>query len=274
MVYNLQQLLISPVIMIHRSSINYIKNYLTETDLKYSESKLTGIECLEYAVKIGSLSLLQKTLSDKQIPYNLYIYNIAAKYGHFHILKWADENNVEFADDICDYCIENKRIDIISWLVNLGYRLSTMTTTLASKNNLLDMLIWLRKNGAPWDSTVILYSINNHNDKMFEWIMMNDYPKTPCTDILNGISPYEIAVEEQRLDILKYLYEEVQYNVKELSDKFLTLANIAAIHLNFNILNYLKTKNFTMVILLRFNDIEKNNILKNWAIQNRIAYAE
>jgi len=126
----------------------------------------------------------------------------AAKNGHLEILKWVKETSpqVEFDREMCSLATVNRHLEVLKWAKING-----------AKNKLFEH--------------IYLYAVGHNHLDIVKWAYENKYP-------INGYNLCDVAAENGRLEILKWIRENISDQVD-----YTNVCRYGARHLN--ILKYL-----------------------------------
>lgn len=104
------------------------------------------------AAKHGSLDIL-KYIYEKNAPLLDDIWNIAAEYGHIHVLEWLVDNNLKVSKGGGKYdgAIKGDGIEVIKWIYAAGY---------------------------PWEPHMLSIAIAYCSYRVLEWLLITSCPKT------------------------------------------------------------------------------------------------
>jgi len=110
------------------------------------------------------------------------ICNTAAKYGDLEMLQYLQQNGC-----ICDamtwaYAAEGGHQNILEWAFNnnfFGFPWDEMACVYAAHGDQLDVLLYLRDHGCPWNERLIYYSaaIAGSYSKVWQWLRGDNPPR-------------------------------------------------------------------------------------------------
>jgi len=108
---------------------------------------------VEYAIRIGNLSLIKWALQNN-FPYNrLRVCENAAWNGHFEVLKWARENGCPWNYKTCSYAAWSGHLEMLKWARENGCSWDGTTCAYAEISGHFEVLKWAIKNGCPWNKS-------------------------------------------------------------------------------------------------------------------------
>ena len=173
----------------------FLRHHANLCDIFYFIGKHNRFDLFEWLHKNGKIyDIPGIDLSD--------IYNGAAKYGNFDLLKFAvqyDHNVIH--SSVCNYAAYNGHIKILQWAIENGCSLDTHLNGTIARNgqfevleylsktdnlfgpdicagaaygNHFEILKWAYKNGCPMDVNVCAYAAKNGNFEMLKWAREND----------------------------------------------------------------------------------------------------
>lgn len=156
---------------------------------------------------------------------------IAARYGHFDILKWVIENGCPFDSSTCTNAVESGNLEILKWLREKGCPWDELTCQMAAKKGRLDILKWAHENRCPWDEDTCVEAARKGHLDCLQYAHYNDceWDEYTCSR----------AACEGHLDIVKWCIQnrgERLINIKEI----LELIKYTKINNYYEIKAYLK----------------------------------
>ena len=103
---------------------------------------------------------------------------LAAKYGHFDLLRWARKNGCEWDSKVCTYAARGGYFQILKWAKFYGCPWDAYTCANAAQSGHLDILKWLRErnNPCPWNDLTTLYSYIGGYHEIVKWASNNGCP--------------------------------------------------------------------------------------------------
>lgn len=164
--------------------------------------------------------------------------DIAAKNGHFEILKWLckngceidsytigyfthnntdmikwlRQNNSQWHSHACGFLAADCDIELLEWAYNNGCLLNSTAYMQAVRNNRLDIVEWLHNNGCEWHPDVFRMIIVTGNIKIFEWACQNGFSQSE-EGYIYAIITHRPDMLEKILDRWPGLIDNDKYNI-------------------------------------------------------------
>jgi hypothetical protein len=107
---------------------------------------------------------------------------------------------VEYVTQGYPYVSEDRKLDILIWLKKHGCPWDSSAYSEAVERGRLDILKWLKAEGCPWDSSVFSVAVDVGYLFILKWLKSEGCPFDP--------SVFSVAVEVGNLNILKWLKSE------------------------------------------------------------------
>jgi hypothetical protein len=207
-----------------------------------------------FAAMSGSIAVLE-WLKQQGVTLTGYASNLAAQYGHMHVLqylhaegcekgrsvcyaaadngdlemlKWARKhdypwdqhgpNNVVF---VCGAAAGSYNIELMAWLIQQpGVQLSAGLMAAAAGVGDITMCEFLLANQCPWSEHTCLHAANRGEVDMLRWLREHG---CPC----NTVEVADVAASLYRVAVLEYLQQEaVVFTAEQLTQ----MLNVAGIH--------------------------------------------
>lgn len=115
---------------------------------------------------------------------------LAASYGHVNILRWAIGAGFQYDDYVIQRAAYFNRRNVIEWAMRSGHYLrDTSYCQWAAKGGHLELLLWMRKVGFEWDSTVLTAAASIGDIVMIERLISLGAPScdmAPAAAALHG----------------------------------------------------------------------------------------
>jgi len=139
----------------------------------HSVPKLSNYVC-EYASELNNFRILKWGVY-KKFKYNYLTSSNAAMHGNLEMLKFLLKHNCTWNELLIVEAAEYGHKHIVEWCIeNKKYKMDKYACAEAAKNNHLDMLVYLRENGCPWDVNTYI-SARNH-PLIFKYVLDNNCP--------------------------------------------------------------------------------------------------
>ena len=216
----------------------------------------------ESAASEGNLKLIIWMKEKYGMPKENLICYCAAKKGHFHILKWAKENDCPFDMDSPFYCstfeaaIEFGDLNILKWLKTNNCRMTPpyARCSVAARNGRFEILKWLVENGCTLGECVFEDAVSFGNLEILKWLKENQCP-------WDELSPPKAALYGD-FEILKWLKDNnCPWDERTCS--------AAAIYGDLEILKWLRLNNCPWDHYVYHNAIvNKHDEIIQWAMKN------
>jgi hypothetical protein len=229
-----------------------VMKWLKENNYEYDNDVFTK------AVKFGNIEHLE-WLKTNNFPCSPNIIDIAVCYENINVLIWLKQKNYKFSnrtfnfsistDNIqimewlknnnCpiilgkfnDFVIENRKLETIKYLKNIGFYCSPSNLISAIKRNNIEILEWLKEVNCPINIDVYKYVLDINDQSKLQWLKDNyNWENTLENQIFN------YAIKKSTLDIIKWLHEN---NCPHTNSSY--LFNTAVDRGDMDILKYLKS---------------------------------
>ena len=133
----------------------------------------------------------------------------AAEGGHLEVLKWARGNGCDWLCWTIESAAERGHLDILAWARENGCEWSAAACSLAARGGHLQILRWLRDeavhgkgSACPWNAWTTEEAAKAGHLEVLRWA----YQIGGCS--INADRCVKRAVENGRLEVLKYLWEQ------------------------------------------------------------------
>lgn len=129
----------------------------------------------EAAVMKGRLNVLQWI---DTLPYRkllVSVCDLAAYYGHLHIVQWAYLSGGFPRINACVIAAEQGHLHVLKWLRENGCPWDEAICGAAAFGGQLETLKWARANGCPWNVNVLHYAMGRGKYEIVEWIDENGF---------------------------------------------------------------------------------------------------
>jgi hypothetical protein len=147
--------------------INIIKWLMKNWDCIIDE------ETCEDAIMWGQLDTL-KWLIEQKCPMNPDgCYLQAGRDNKYDIIEWLKDNGYKMSSHACAGAANSGHLDMLIWLKQNGFPWDEHVCEMAARNAKLDILKWLRQNGCPWNADTCAWSANNGHFDVFKWAVEN-----------------------------------------------------------------------------------------------------
>lgn len=139
-----------------------------------SVPKLSKYVC-EYASELNNFRILKWGVF-KKFKFNHVTISNAARCGNLEMLKFLLEHNCDWNELITIEASSNGHRHIVEWCIeNKKCKMDEYACAEAAENNQLEMLIYLREQGCPWDEKTYI-SARKH-PLIFKYVLENNCPR-------------------------------------------------------------------------------------------------
>jgi|GEM_PF-2388217 len=129
--------------------------------------------------------------------------NFAAEKGYKDLLIWAASEGARLKDRICDFAAQGNQFQLLQLLHSKGFSVETSMSYAASTGN-LEMLNWLKQQGAHIDGVTYYSAIQNGHFHVVTWA-------EPLFRFKGNIVQLGAAAERGNLDILQWAHKKGCY---------------------------------------------------------------
>ncbi|EGC35099.1 hypothetical protein DICPUDRAFT_97994 [Dictyostelium purpureum] len=232
--------------------------------------RLYGKEALSNAIKGGFLDIIK--LLEKErflLSHSDSSINIAARKGFFDVIKHlANRNYAGFSHLTVDAAAMGGHLEIVKYLIGLGYNATRIGLTIATKNNHVDVCKYLVRIGTTYDENCIRNAILNGNLELVKFFKSSlsvfncsssTFDNVCCKGNLEMIKyltslnvpasfrAYEMASSNGHLDIIKFLHiNKPEIEIPESAAKYAV---------------YFNHQNVLLFLLQNFKQFKKDSIL-------------
>ena len=164
--------------------------------------ELNWVGALQEAVKIGNLDIIDDLTENVEFDYQCC--SLAAKFGHFEVIKWMVENKYEWNSDTTTSAAEYGDLSILLWLLDKKFPVNKQKLAKgAIKGGNLQLIEWLDVNlNIKWtDPELCSIAVSISRWDILKWLF-----EKKC-QVNNGIVA-EAIIKGASLDILKKLHSE------------------------------------------------------------------
>ena len=135
--------------------------------------KLSKCVC-EYASELNNLRILKWGVLNK-LKYSYITSSNAAMNGNLEMLKFLLKHNCDWNELLIIEASSNGHRHIVEWCIeNKKCKMDEYACAEAAQNNHLEMLIYLREKGCPWDEKTYISSKNH--PLIFKYVLDNNCP--------------------------------------------------------------------------------------------------
>ena len=99
-------------------------------------------------MKLGCLNALQRLLRQNKVKWSV-VCELAAKFKHLEVLKWARTKGWPWHSGISCYAVQGGLLEILQWARANGCPWDDQETYMAHAYDHPEVLQWLRANGCP-----------------------------------------------------------------------------------------------------------------------------
>ena len=156
----------------------------------------------------GQLDVL-KWAVEQGLPWDALTTAAAAEGGHLDVLKWAREKGCPWLCWTIESAAEHGHLEVLMWARERGCEWSPLACSLAARGGHLQVLRWLRDESVhgkgsvcPWNAWTTEEASKAGHVEVLRWA----YQIGGCS--INATRCIKRAVENGRLEVLKYLWEQ------------------------------------------------------------------
>ena len=130
---------------------------------------------------------------ERGCPWDKDTFECIAEFGNVEVAKWAKErgcvSELDVHPDLCYKAASGSQLEMLQWLRANGapwdgFRWNERTCAEAAKGGHLEVLQWARDNGAPWDKETCMEAVRGGHLEVLKWARANGCPwdKKHCAD--------------------------------------------------------------------------------------------
>ena len=174
-----------------------LKNLIWLKTKKYKFDFDTFVAAIENG-NLENVIFIKENVIDFDLPPNPMVFHVAARHGHFDVMKWLLQNNFRFTDNTFSEAARYGRLDIMIWLLENNCPFSEHTFSGAAENGRINNMKWLYKNKCSFSKSTFDFTAAQGSLDNMKWLFDRNCPFSEYT--------FEKAAYFGNLENMKWLY--------------------------------------------------------------------